>query len=170
MHRNLLQGSSITHYYSCIHHCSPFISIMQNHPSMLHRHSSFTQFIHAVHGLPLNLTPLTSDLAVLFTNQSSILSLCPNHLNTHCSAWPANSHKNTSSPLHLISHSVHTLLHTHSMRHLISITFNLFSTNAILYVSSPYSAIGSYSFKQPSLYIHSHPSFYKWTPFLHHWS
>ena len=54
--------------------------------SMLFTHSP------SICGLPLNLIPLTLDHTILFTNQSSfILSMCPTHVNTHCSAQPANS-------------------------------------------------------------------------------
>ena len=76
-------------------------------------------------------------LRILFTNQSSsILSMCPNHLKIHCSAWPAHS---IITPILLCISSFltrfirvtpHILL-----RHFCSITFNLlFSATAILHV------------------------------------
>ena len=74
---------------------------------------------------------------------SSIISLCPNHLNTHCFAWPANSLV-TPVLLHTSSFlTLSTILIT-SHTHLISITFNLFfSATAILHVSAPYCIVGT---------------------------
>ena len=109
---------------------SPLLSIHFYHaqssflaPQTFLFHSTlFTPSIHSVLALPLNLTPLTSDPNIFFTSKSSsILSMCPNHHNTYCSAQPAYS-RNTSSPSHLFSHLVHMRFSTHTPQHLISIT------------------------------------------------
>ena len=53
--------------------------------SMLFSHHPSIPFI------PLNLTSLTSDPIIFFTNQLTLIfSRCPNHLNTLISARPAN--------------------------------------------------------------------------------
>ena len=87
------------------------------------QHSLFTPSFRPICGLPLNLTPLKLNLTILFTKQSSsILPMCPNPLNTHSSAQPANSY-NTNS-LHFLARSICVTLHTF-LRHLIFITFYL---------------------------------------------
>merc|ERR1712002_1266448 len=65
----------------------PFLSCTLSFASWMlrpfHPNVSFTPFIQLFLGLPLLLTPLTSESYTLLTNLSfPILSICPNHLST----------------------------------------------------------------------------------------
>ena len=69
-------------FKDCLHRSSiPFVAILST--SYIRSYHSLHQLVH------------------------SIISICPNHLNTIYSAHPDNS-RNTSSPSYHISHSLHT--------------------------------------------------------------
>ena len=119
------QGRVISHAFSTALHSLLSHTIILPCPTHipLSFNTLFTPFIYLVHVLPLNSTSLTSNPTLLFTNQSSsILSMCPNHLNTLCSARPANSHNTSFSSCILICH----LVHTHCYSFLVSLNFNLY--------------------------------------------
>ena len=87
MHRNLLFRSSKSRYFSYICHCSPFTSIMHNYllpcstDIPLSFNFFFTQSIHLIHSFPLNLTLLSTDPTILFTNHfSSILFIYSHYI------------------------------------------------------------------------------------------
>ena len=86
---------------------------------------------------PLNLTPLT------FDRNQPVLHLNVPITSTHYSSSIQLSH-NISSPLHLIPHSVHVLLHTYFSDTSSPLHFYLFlSATPILHVSLPYSTNGT---------------------------
>ena len=78
------QGRVFNHAFTTAYHSLPSSTIIfscsTNIP--LSFNTPFTSFIHQFHSFPLNLTSPTSDLTILFTNRSSILSMCLSHLNT----------------------------------------------------------------------------------------
>ena len=132
MRKNLLQESSRLHRQSCIHHCSPFISIAHNYHSLLHRHSSFIQHsFHTMH--PPRSWPSsqshTSHIRSYYSLHQPVLhslSMCPNHLNTLCSAQPGN-YLVIPVLLRISSFLTQSICFTshRCLRHLISITFSL---------------------------------------------
>ena len=116
--RNLLIGHQsciITHAFTTAHYS--FLSctiILPGSIDISHLFNAlFTLSIHLIRDLPFNLTPFAPDPITLFTNQSSsILSLCLNHFNTHCSTSKLSY--NTNSPLHfLVSPSAYPHHSTH---------------------------------------------------------
>ena len=152
-------GAFKTHYYSCIHYCSPFISITYNHiPYSTHItlsfNAPFTLSIHPIRGFSLNLPHKASNT---FHQPVLIYSLysMSKHLNTYCSAHPDNS-RNTSGITHLISHSVY--MHYS--------TLHLISTSLLL----PYSIFQLYILQLVQLLLHttfslhSLPSLHNETP------
>ena len=114
---NLLHGLSKPYLY--IHHCSALTSITYNHPSLLHRHTSFIH--HSFHTInPSCLWPsfesYSSHIRSYYSLHQTILlyiPICPSHLNTQLCLTSQLS-CNTCSPLHLISHSVYTCYSTHT--------------------------------------------------------
>ena len=107
--------------------------------------ATFTPSIQPSLGLPGTRPPLTSAINTLLDiRYSSILSTCPNHLNTLWSALLANSLSfYSSSPTHLFFpnsiHSWHSN-QTSQTLHLKNITF-LLSALLISHVNAPYNAV-----------------------------
>ena len=139
------QGRIITHAFTIALHsflsCTIILPCSTNIP--LSFNALFTPSIHRVQGLPL-----TSDPTILYANQSSsILSMCLNHLNTLCSAQPANS-RNTSFLSHLISHSIYT-------RYSIIIIIIIF---IFIYIPGYYPPKGGYQWQGTLIHIHINSS------------
>ena len=107
------QGCTISHAFTTALHSPRLHTIILSNSTNIPPsfNDLFTLSIHSDHGLPLNLTSLTSDPTILFNNWFPfILPICPNHLHTLYSTRPTNA----SSPLHLlISHSIHARYFTH---------------------------------------------------------
>ena len=137
-------GSSRLCHHSCIHHCSPFTSSVHNHPCLLYIYYSFIQhFFSHRSSVPIVAFLSTSHLSYQILQFSlptgPLFSSCVQTTSTHCFACPAKSHNTVL--FHLISHSVHTLLHTYSSD--TSSPLHLISSTAIFYVSAFYSAVGT---------------------------
>lgn len=76
--------------------------------------SIFASYQHPTHNLPLGCKPTASDLLTVFAIiPSSFLSICPNDLNTLCSALLANSQHYYPLPA-LVSHSISLGQPTHT--------------------------------------------------------
>ena len=100
---------------SCIHHCSQFTSIIHNHPSLLHRHSSFLQCsFHTIHPFPSS-QPHIHNIRSHYSLYQPVLfhflnmSKPPQHSSAQLASQLS---RNTNIPLHLISQ--YALLHTYS--------------------------------------------------------
>ena len=130
---------------------STIYSILSHkHSSLLHRHhldlTLFPLFIHPICGLRLNLTTLKSDLLIFFTsNSSSILSTCPNYHNTF---YNARSAKSLTTPDLRCTSSFYSqsirVTPSILLKHLISITFNLVLSAALIFIASvPYDAVST---------------------------
>ena len=137
------QGHIINHAFTTALHS---LILPYSTDILLSFNTLFTPSIHPAHELLLNLTTLTLKPTILFTILSSfILSMCPNHLNTHCSAPPANYLVTPVLPhtTSFFTWSICVTPHTF-LRHFISITFDLFfSATAIHYVSAPCRAVST---------------------------
>ena len=136
MYRKLLQWLSKLHHFLSIHHYSPFTSITHNHPFLLHKHLFFYSMFFFTSSIPSNLWPSSQPHIFHIKSYYSLHqpvclhSLCmfkpPKHtLLCSSSQVSSNTILCTSS---FLTWSIHVSPHI-LLRHLISITFNIFSVH-----------------------------------------